>query len=49
VLVQDHVEIKGTTVNSGQPAYKKHNAMEPLVLQDHSFPVGYRNVWIREL
>jgi hypothetical protein len=49
VLVQDHVEIKGTTVNSGVPAYKKHNQTEPLVLQDHSFPVGYRNIWIRPL
>jgi hypothetical protein len=49
VLVQDHVEIKGTTVNVGVQTYSKHNPKEPLVLQDHSFPVSFRNVWIREL
>jgi hypothetical protein len=49
VLVQDHVEIKGGTVYRGAPSYAKHNAKEPLVLQDHESPVSYRNVWIREL
>ena len=49
VLVQDHVEIKGTTVNVGVQTYSKHNLKEPLMLQDHSFPVSFRNVWIREL
>ena len=49
VLVQDHVEIKGGTVYRGAPSYAKHNAKEPLVLQDHESPVSYRNIWIREL
>lgn len=49
VLVQDHVEIKGTTFNSGPQSYQKHNPKEPLMLQDHGTPVGYRNIWIREL
>jgi hypothetical protein len=49
VLVQDHVEINGSTVNRGAPSYTSHNAREPLVLQDHDNPVSYRNVWIRDL
>jgi hypothetical protein len=49
VLVQDHVEIKGTTFNSGPQSYQKHNLKEPLMLQDHGTPVSYRNIWIREL
>ena len=49
VLVQDHVELKGGTVNVGSPSYQKHNLKEPLVLQDHGNPVSYRNIWMREL
>ena len=49
VLVQDHVEIKGTTANVGKQSYQKHNAKEPIMLQDHGAPVSYRNIWIREL
>jgi len=49
VLIQNNVELKGGTVNTGQPSYKKHNEKEPIRLQDHSFPVSYRNIWVREL
>jgi hypothetical protein len=49
VLVQDHVQIKGSTVYRGNPEYAKHNAKEPLMLQEHGNPVSFRNIWIREL
>ena len=53
VLVQNNVEIKGSTEWIGQPKYQKHGEKEPIVLQDHGKdggqPISYRNFWIREL
>jgi hypothetical protein len=49
VLVQNNVEIKGSTAYIGKPAYTKHDEKESLSLQDHGNPVSYRNIWIREL
>ncbi len=49
VLIQNHVTVEGPTVFIGEPEYEAHNAKLPLMLQDHTNPVSYRNIWIREL
>ena len=49
VLVQNHVELKGPTVYRGKPEYSAHPDRLPIMLQDHSNPVRYRNIWVREL
>ena len=49
VLAQDHAEVLGSTRHKAAPAYSPHPAKGPLVLQDHSNPLRYRNLWIRPL
>jgi hypothetical protein len=48
IVVQNHYLIKGHTPYIGLPEYKEHGD-GPIMLQDHSNPVSYRNIWIRKL
>ncbi len=48
VLIQDHVEILGTTEYIGRPKNIAHGH-GPIILQEHNNYVSYRNVWIRPL
>jgi hypothetical protein len=49
VLVQDNVEILGPTSWLMRNPYVAHPDRLPLKLQDHSFKVRYRNIWVRPL
>lgn len=48
VLVQNHVQLAGTTSFVGYPTYQAHGC-EPIRLQDHNSDVTFRNIWVRPL
>ncbi len=49
VLVHHHQPIVGSVAYRAVGTYAPHGPEEPLLLQDHDFPVRYRNVWVRRL
>jgi prepilin-type processing-associated H-X9-DG protein len=49
VLVQDNAVLSGPTAHMTRPPYEKHPDALPIALQDHEFPVQFRNIWARRL
>lgn len=49
VLIQNNVEIYGTTFHDRPALYTAHSSKGSLKLQDHGDLVRYRNIWIRTL
>ena len=49
ILVHHRVELLGSTSALPVAKYQPHAAEEPLVLQGHTGPARFRNIWIRRL
>ena len=49
VLIQDHVQLTGTTAHGHEPRYDYFQPAGKLQIQDHGNKVRYRQIWIRKL
>jgi hypothetical protein len=49
VLVQDNVTLTGPTAFKRRPPYAAQPARMPLELQDHTYPVRFRDIWVRAI
>ena len=49
LVVHERAVLTGPTAHKARPPYTMHADRLPISLQDHSHPVRYRNIWIREL